>query len=203
MTPPLPLRCRCGTVRGILTDPSPATGNRAICYCDDCQAFAHFLGRDDVLDRHGGTDIFQTRPAQLAITQGKAELRCMRLSDKGLLRWYTACCKTPVGNTLASARVPFVGVIHAFMDHAGDGRTSDAVLGPVRAYIWGKFAIGDVPAHIHPKAPPAFIARAVWFFLRAWLAGGHSPTPFFDPKSGRPIVEPEVLDPTQRRALAH
>ncbi len=33
---------RSGTP-GVATDASPATGNRLVCYCDDCQAFAWFL----------------------------------------------------------------------------------------------------------------------------------------------------------------
>jgi hypothetical protein len=54
----LPLRCRCGRVRGIAGDVSPSSGFRFVCYCGDCQAFAHFLDRADVLDAAGGTDIF-------------------------------------------------------------------------------------------------------------------------------------------------
>jgi hypothetical protein len=37
-----PLQCRCGTIQGHVDDPRSA--NRALCYCRDCQAFAHFLG---------------------------------------------------------------------------------------------------------------------------------------------------------------
>lgn len=35
---------------------APATVNRVICHCDDCQAFAHHLRRADLLDAHGGPD---------------------------------------------------------------------------------------------------------------------------------------------------
>jgi hypothetical protein len=38
----LPLRCRCGRVRGIASDVSPSSGFRFVCYCKDCQAFARF-----------------------------------------------------------------------------------------------------------------------------------------------------------------
>jgi hypothetical protein len=55
----LPLGCRCGHVRGVANDVTPNSGFRFICYCWDCQAFARFLGRPDVLDQAGGTDIFQ------------------------------------------------------------------------------------------------------------------------------------------------
>jgi hypothetical protein len=56
----LDLRCSCGRVRGIARDVAPSTINHCSCYCDDCQAFAHFLGRADaILDAHGGTEIAQ------------------------------------------------------------------------------------------------------------------------------------------------
>ena len=39
-----------------------------------------------------------------AFTQGKDRLACMSLSDKGMLRWYTTCCNTPIGNTMRNSR---------------------------------------------------------------------------------------------------
>ena len=41
------VRCRCGEVVGLVTNASPQKVNRVVCYCDDCQAFAHQLGRAD------------------------------------------------------------------------------------------------------------------------------------------------------------
>ena len=57
------LSCSCGEVRGLVTGVSPNTVNRVVCYCDDCQAFLHHLGRADLLDAHGGIDIVQVAPA--------------------------------------------------------------------------------------------------------------------------------------------
>jgi len=51
-------------MRGVASDVSPSTGLRFVCYCKDCQAFARFLERADVLDPAGGTDIFQMPPAR-------------------------------------------------------------------------------------------------------------------------------------------
>src|SRR5687767_12724189 len=118
----IPLRCACGTLRGTALAVSPDTGNRVLCYCRDCQAFARFLARPDIMDDKGGTDIFQMAPGRVRITAGADALRCVRLSEKGIHRWYCGECKTPVGNT-GGASIPFVGLIHSFMDHAGDGRT--------------------------------------------------------------------------------
>src|SRR5262245_27846255 len=104
------LRCRCGEVRGLLKSPSSQTVNRVVCYCDDCQAFAHQLRRADLLDAHGGTDIIQVAPAALELVQGKSRIAGLRLTPKGLYRWHTTCCHTPVGNTVSPA-IPFVGIV--------------------------------------------------------------------------------------------
>lgn len=196
----VPLRCRCGHVRGVATEVSSATGNRLVCYCDDCQAFARFLAHPGVMDAEGGTDIFQVAPSRVTITDGAESLRCMRLSEKGLLRWYTVCCKTPVGNTL-SARVPFVGLIHSFMDHAADGRTRDYVLGRPIGFIHGRFALGGLPPHAHRTASLGVIARCARVMLGWWIAGRGTPSPFFDPQTHAPRVEPRVLRAEEREAL--
>ena len=94
----LPLRCRCGRMRGVASNVSPSTGFRFVCYCEDCQAFARFLDRTDVLDPAGGTDIFHMPPGRVKLTAGTDAMRCLRLSDK-VLRWYTECCRTPIANT--------------------------------------------------------------------------------------------------------
>ena len=66
----LPLQCRCGRVRGLASGISPSSGFRFVCYCKDCQAFARFLERPDVLDPAGGTDIFQMPPARVKLNAG-------------------------------------------------------------------------------------------------------------------------------------
>ena len=65
------LRCRCGGVRGVVTGVSPHTVNRVVCYCDDCQAFAHQLGRADLLNAKGGTDIVQVAPSTFSFVEGQ------------------------------------------------------------------------------------------------------------------------------------
>src|SRR5258706_16328438 len=117
----LPLRCGCGRVRGTAHTVSPRDGLHLLCYCHDCRAFARFLGKADILDAAGGTDIFQMPPARLRFDAGSDALRCMRLSEKGILRWYTDCCRTPIGNTVGP-RVPIIGVINSIMGDAVDGR---------------------------------------------------------------------------------
>src|SRR5439155_14721689 len=104
------LSCRCGQVRGRVKNAGPRTVNRVVCYCDDCQAFLHHLGRTDLLDGSAGTDIVQVAPAALTFDRGATRIVGVRLTSKGLYRWYASCCKTPVGNTLTPA-LPFVGIV--------------------------------------------------------------------------------------------
>src|SRR5438552_314245 len=107
-----PLQCRCGTIKGYVVRPGMA--KRAVCYCKDCQAFAHFLKRaDTVLDEHGGTAIVATVPKQVHFTQGLEALACMSLSDHGLIHWYASCCNTPIGNTPRDFKTPYVGLIES------------------------------------------------------------------------------------------
>ena len=148
-TSEMPLRCRCGHVRGVANTVSPSSGFRVLCYCKDCRAFVRFLDRADVLNTAGGTDIFQMPTGRVKLTAGTDALRCLRLSNNGVLRWYTNCCRTPIGNT-AGPRVPLIGVIHTFMDHEGDGRSRDEVLGMPLCRIFERSAIGPLP----PTAPP-------------------------------------------------
>lgn len=89
------------------------------CYCTDCRAFAHFLGKaPDVLDEQGGTEIVQVAQPRLRFIQGEDYLSAVRLSDKGMIRWYASCCGTPIGNTLANPKVSFIGLIHTCLDRA-------------------------------------------------------------------------------------
>jgi len=98
----IPLRCACGKLRGTAIAVAPGAGCRIFCYCDDCQAYARFLGRSGIADEWGGTDVFQMAPSRARITGDTATLCCVRLSDKGMHRWYCGECTTPVGNTVSA-----------------------------------------------------------------------------------------------------
>lgn len=186
----LGIRCKCGSLRGVAAGLSPDEGFRVVCYCDDCQAFAERLGAAaDTLDAHGGTDIFQTSPAHLRITDGIERLACLRLTPKGPLRWYASCCNTPIGNTLQTAQIPFVGLIHSCLD-ANVARLDD-VLGPVCLRVMAKFARGKVATlDAHDSFAVSHVLEVVWKMLRWRLRGDHKRSPFFDPVSGDPVVAP-------------
>jgi hypothetical protein len=197
MTMRAELRCRCGEVRGFVADAAPRTVNRVVCYCDDCQAFAHRLGRADLLDAHGGSDIVQVAPGALTFVQGQDRIAGLRLTPKGLFRWYTTCCHTPVGNTV-SPTIPFVGVVvQAFDD--GAQRPDDAFGRPVGA-ILGKFAIGEPPAG-SKGISLALMLRAIRLVLGWRLRGRAWPNPFFRRDTRAPIYPVTVLTAAEREAL--
>src|SRR5262249_30044126 len=136
------LSCSCGEVRGFVTGVSPNTVNRVVCYCDDCQAFLHHLGRPELLDAQGGTDIVQIAPASLSFVQGEERIVGLRLGPKGLYRWYASCCRTPVGNTVGPA-IPFVGVVAQAFE--SETQKSDNLFGRPIGRIYGKYAVGSAP----------------------------------------------------------
>ncbi len=194
----IPLECHCGTVRGTL-DTAPRL-RRLSCYCRSCSGFARHLGHaDKLLDEHGGTDIVQVTPSQLRLATGHDQLRCLRLSKTGPLRWYLACCKTPVGNTLDKSWLPFVGVPSMFTKSHAQGPQRDEAFGPVRYRLHTRFVDADVPGG-HPSGPPGLIFKTASGLIGDGLRGRHRPTPFFD-AAGNPTAQPERLSGEELAAV--
>ena len=196
----LPLGCRCGRVGGVASNVAPFSGLRFVCYCKDCQAFARFLERPDVLDPAGGTDIFQMAPGRVKLTTGTDAVRCLRLSNKGVLRWYTDCCRTPIGNTATSPRFPIIAIIHSFMVHGADGRR-DEVLGRPLCRIYERSALGPLPPNAPPPPALGVFGRRAWSMFGWWVLGLARPSPLFDDRTGAPHAVPRVLMPSERAAL--
>lgn len=191
------ISCRCGKVRGRVADVSPSTVNRVVCYCDDCQAFAHHLGRADLLNAQGGSDIVQVAPATMALVQGQELVAGLRLTPKGLYRWYATCCQTPLGNTVSPA-IPFVGVIvQAFKN---DGQAPDQVFGPPIGAIKGEYAIGPTPPNTKGIGL-GLMMRSIAKVLGWRLRGKTWPHPYFDHSTRQPVYPVTVLTPEQRQAL--
>ncbi len=189
------MRCRCGEVRGIVADPSPQSANRVVCYCADCQAFAHQLGRADLLNDKGGSDIVQVAPAALRFTKGQDRITGLRLTPKGLYRWYASCCNTPVGNTMGPS-LPFVGILAQSFDPP---RPDDFFGAPVGA-IFGKCAVGEPPPGSTRFSPSLFL-RAIGKVL-GWRLGGKTwPHPFFAQDTRAPIYPVTVISQERREAL--
>ena len=153
--------------------------------------FAHFLGRSsEILDERGGTHVIQTLPKNVTFTQGAKALACIRLTENGLLRWYSSCCKTPIGNTLANFKISFVGLVHNCLETPDS--SLESTLGPVRARVNTKSARGT------PKPDSAGVLAWLLPFAvmlaKARLNGSYKQTPFLDQDRGSSIVTPRVLD---------
>ncbi len=195
-----PIRCECGKFKAFLRD--PAAGNRVVCYCRDCQAFAHALGKaTTILDASGGSDIVQVLPKHITVVDGLDALACLRLTPKGLLRWYTSCCRTPLGNTLASPKLSFIGLLHSCLHQ--DDSSLDEVFGPVRARVH------TAGAHVDPKPRETGRGQVAGWFLRTVLKarfnGDYRRTPLFH-ETGDPIIVPRILSDaelTRVRGLVH
>jgi hypothetical protein len=186
------LRCECGEVRGQVHGVAPETVNHCICYCADCRDFLHHLGRDTWLEPGGGVRIVQVAPARVTVTAGRERIACLRLSAKGLLRSYAACCSSPLGNALSSAW-PFVGLSGRALaaNHDELGRAVG---------INGKSALAGAPAGTAATIPLATAARLARLLAGWKLRGLARPAPFFT-DAGAPIAPPTVLTPKERTAL--
>lgn len=194
------LRCRCGALRGVARNIPSMAGSRTVCLCDDCQAYAHQLGRAaDVLDANGGTDIVPIAPAALQLTEGLEHLRCLRLVPDGMYRWYAGCCNTPIANSMPSPAMPFAGVLHSIFD-LPEAAARDAAFGPIRARVQGRFGIEPLLPGTSQTAPLGIIVRTIGFLLGGFVRRRHRPSPFFD-ASGKPVREAYVLTAAEREAL--
>lgn len=191
-----PIRCRCTALKGTVSDTKAA--NRGVCYCKDCQAFAHFLNRNnDILDERGGTQIVQTLPKYVHFTEGLEHLACMRLTEKGLLRWYTTCCNTPIGNTPPNMKMSFVGIVHSCL--ITDEASLDDSFGPICMHVHTKEAkgMGDLKS----VGTVRTILRFIIMMSRARLNGDYKCNPFFTVETGAPVVNPEVLSMKDRELI--
>ncbi len=191
------LHCRCGETRGHVKDASAQTVNRVVCYCDDCQAYLHHLGRTDLLDAQGGTDIVQVAPASLTFHRGAERIVGLRLTPKGLYRWYASCCNTPLGNTVGPA-IPFVGIVARAFEGSATG--PDDLFGKPVGAILGKYAIGTAPKG-STRLNLRLLARAVSMVLGWRLRGKTWPHPFFDRATRTPSRPLTTLSRAERDAL--
>ena len=195
------LQCKCGMVRGHIN--SEGLQSRLICYCTDCRAFARFLagaaaeagkgtGAGTILDAAGGTEIIQLAQSRLHFSSGEAQLMALKLTEKGMIRWYCQCCFTPIGNTLASPGGAFIGVIHSCLQPA----KLDADFGVEVAQLNTNTALGTIKKR--------GLAGVLWRFLLIMiferLSGRYRQSPLFSSEGVLRVV-PRTLTKTELQQL--
>lgn len=197
MTQDLTYSCTCGKTTARLHNVSPRTGNLARCHCRDCQAFATWLqqqGGADILDENGGTELWQTLAWRVEFLEGKAEhLKAMRLSPKGMIRWYAGCCHAPFGNTMGSRAMTFVGLpLSGF-----DAKAIDTM---------GKFSASISAKTARPGSNPPddfgfgkTFARILWRQLKGKLQAKTRATPYW--QGNAPVSDPQVLTLQERQTV--
>lgn len=186
----LKLSCHCQAITAVVRSIKPGKGTRLECYCNDCQAFAkHLAPQGGILNQYGGTQVLQIAPSMIEILQGHQHLRCTRLTRKGLYRWHSACCNTPIANTV-SRKIPFVGLARAFMS---DDQDIDRLLGPVFGAVKVEDALSGLPDLDKLMGDKQKIKFKVIVKIIVWkLLGKNSPNCFYE-NDGRAVVKPQVL----------
>lgn len=191
------VQCHCGAWAADVARFPAQTPGRVGCYCDDCQSYLIHLGRTDLLDAAGMSEVVPVYPCNIIIARGKEHMRCLRLGPKGLYRWYAACCTSPIGNFVPG--MPWMGLFAHTFAHLGPRYLEDT-LGPVKSRIMGKYAKAPTP----PGTAATFNLRAFFtvgpFIVRGKLGRKHLPSPYLQ-ASGAPLVEPTVLTADERIAL--
>jgi len=188
----VPFSCTCGKLGGRLHQIAPDRGNHLKCYCKDCQTAANALGYQETLDEWGGTSIFQTIPKYVELDRGQRHLACLRLSPKGMLRWYASCCNAPLFTMMPYSRIALAGLNMARI--APEDR---AAFGPLAGVFSAKGA-RNAPADLKDWGIPKAFGLVLWRAIKAQLRSD-SGAPFFDDK-GMPVVTPRVLTLEERTA---
>lgn len=192
------IRCECGTFRADLTGLPRNTPGRLACYCDDCQTYLYALGRPELLDSAGGTEVIPVYPSEIKIISGHESLKCLRLSPQGLHRWSTTCCNMPIGN--AKAGFPWMGIINRTFI-VTDISYLEKTFGPIKSRILGRFARGTAPAGTSSKVKLSDMLVVLPFILKGLLRGSAKGSPFFKNDGKTPIVEPVVLALEERNRI--
>lgn len=181
------LSCSCGALSAKLLNVGPQHGFHASCDCDDCHATNNHHGVHDPKDT--AIDLYQTSPSNLKILSGGENLSVLRLHKSGgLLRWYAKCCDTPMYNTMASPKLPVVGVVASNVDNP-------EALGPVRAQ--GFVKKGGKTTH---KNMVGMLSRMIGRMARERISGRWRDTLFFDASTMEPVVTPYTLTADERTA---
>jgi hypothetical protein len=184
------LSCMCKEVEAELRDATPGTTNHLVCYCRDCRAFLRFVGKSEWLTPGGGVALVHVAAGTVSFKKGFERLEGIRLSDKGLFRYFTSCCKTPFGVTMSEG-MPLV----AFSTRTVESLAPFCPPSP----CYGKSAEPGAPVGIPSLVTPAFGLKMVRLLATWKLTGKGRPHPYF--QNGASIPKVRVLTPEERKGL--
>lgn len=192
------LACSCGGLQGKIQNVTPKLGLRIICYCDDCQTYANYLRcQKSILDEDGGTQLLQVPQAHVQFSQGQDQIECLQLSPKGIKRWYTKCCHTPIGNMLQNPNVAFIGIPFALIDMEQINGI-DQSLGPLCARLQARYAKRPI-AHKHDeKVSFGHLLKTINKLLLWKIKGLQRPHPFYDFEKKQYSYETKILSKEER-----
>ena len=185
----LPFACACGEVDGWIAQAGPREGDHVVCYCTDCQYFANHLGAGQrVLNPAAGTALFQSRCARMHLRKGRDKLACVHLTKKPTLRWYATCCSTPMFNTYANGRIPYVTTLTANCDPERRGK----LLGPAIGHLFTNEPIAD-PGNVHRMSLAKLMRRFFRRMIKDVVSGDRRRSSLFDATTLEPIAKPNRL----------
>lgn len=175
--------CQCESFEGSLQVYQKHKGFHVYSYCCDCQGFNKTLNSThNKLNQNGGTELYQTRPGFYTIHKGINEVRAIKHTKKGLMRWYTACCKTQIGNTMARVKIPFIGIpVSLFKLDC----SADNVFDPIEMRALAKYARPDKTPGSHDTFPLTYRPKIIGFMLKGMIKGWAMPHPFYNPDGTR------------------
>ncbi|MCA0978456.1 DUF6151 family protein [Qipengyuania flava] len=183
----LPFACACGTIAGWIEKAGPRHGDHVVCHCSDCQEFARRLAAEDrVLNDADGTALYQSRCARVKVEQGGERLACFHLTEKPTLRWYAACCNTPMFNTYANGRIPYVTTVLANCDPV----RRVALLGPPIGHLNLQDAVKEADG-LAPMSMAKLMRRFFWRMVKDIASGSRRRSALFDPHTFEPISTPQ------------
>ncbi len=183
------ISCDCGQFVAELVAFPKNTPGRLVCYCGDCQQFAEKLDRNDVLDDFGGTEVIPAYPKEITISSGSDLLACYQLSDKGLNRWATTCCNSPILNTRPN--FPWAGIFHTAYKSKDPNALDE--LGDIRGRIYGRDAAPGAPFKISKTVAFKDFLTIMPFIIKGKFKKMHENSPFYESDNVTPVSKPTIL----------